>query len=107
MTRQLKSTPGSEVPGADQERRLGDAGNNVIAMRDYTTSATPRTTQHLYPRLVARLRCGQCPAGYFDPGALALQSCPACTGGRVPPVERWDLCSEAATVSMLRRGEAA
>ena len=99
----VTSTPRSEALGASQRRRLGDAGNDAVAAFDYTASATPRTHQHLYPRLVTWLRCHACQRGYFTSGAPSPQPCPSCAGGRLVPVALWDLAHEAAPAGLLRR----
>jgi rubrerythrin len=105
--RRATPAPRSEALGASQRRRLGDVENDAVAAFDYTASATPRTHQHLCPRLVTWLRCHACQRGYFTSGAPSPQPCPSCAGGRLQPIGLWDLRSEAAPAGMLRHREMA
>lgn len=52
-------------------------------------------------RLVTWLRCRTCHAGYFAAGAPGPQTCPACEGGCLRPVEAWDLRWDPAPAAML------
>src|SRR6476659_10044093 len=52
-------------------------------------SQTPTTSYHP-PLLIVWLRCQHCHHGYFTDGTAAPRPCPACVGGRLVPVARWD-----------------
>src|SRR5262245_30735122 len=105
MITRITSAPRSEVLEAAPRRRVGDAGYDAVSASHYSTPAPPRIPQHRCPRLVTWLRCRQCHRGYFAADAPQPQPCPACADGRLRPVGRWALRTEAAPAGMLRRGE--
>jgi hypothetical protein len=51
--------------------------------------------------IVVWLRCMQCHRGSFAAAPPSPQPCPACRGGQLRPVARWDLRREAAPSGML------
>jgi hypothetical protein len=55
-----------------------------------------------YPRLVTWLRCRACQRGFFAAAAPGPLACPACPGGRLQPVARWDLRTEPTPPGMRR-----